>query len=64
MAVTIPPGGSWFDTIKRSFTDVPIGEDESISTDQFLEAADSLTTLFGKSSLNCSYMRTMSNRRL
>ncbi|KAG9879484.1 hypothetical protein KCU98_g4598, partial [Aureobasidium melanogenum] len=40
-----PPGGTFFDTVKRSFTDVPI-ENGKIATTQFLEAAESLTTLF------------------
>lgn len=41
-----PPGGTFFDTLKRSFTDVPV-ESGKIATSQFLEAAESLTTLFG-----------------
>ncbi|THW90292.1 putative glycolipid transfer protein HET-C2 [Aureobasidium pullulans] len=40
-----PPGGTFFDTLKRSFTDVPV-ESGKIATSQFLEAAESLTTLF------------------
>lgn len=43
----IPVDGTWFDTLNKSFADVPIGEDEGISTTEFLEAADSLVTLFG-----------------
>ncbi|KAF2154414.1 glycolipid transfer protein [Myriangium duriaei CBS 260.36] len=48
MAPTFPPGGTFFDTLKKSFTDVPIDESkgEAISTTPFLEAAESLTTLF------------------
>ena len=40
---------TFFDTIKKSFTDVPIdaSNDNAISTTEFLEAAESLTTLFG-----------------
>lgn len=47
-----PPGGTWFDTIKRSFADVPVdaANDNGISTTEFLEAAESLTTLFGMES--------------
>ncbi|KAK2741141.1 hypothetical protein FQN57_005743 [Myotisia sp. PD_48] len=47
--VVIPPGGTWFDTLKRSFDDVPIDDanDNLISTTEFLEAAEALTTLFG-----------------
>lgn len=41
-----PPGGTFFDTLKRSFTDVPV-ENGKIATTQFLEACESLTTLFG-----------------
>ncbi|KAH0343893.1 putative glycolipid transfer protein HET-C2, partial [Aureobasidium melanogenum] len=40
-----PPGGTFFDTLKRSFTDVPV-ENGKIATTQFLEACESLTTLF------------------
>ncbi|GIJ87984.1 hypothetical protein Asppvi_006900 [Aspergillus pseudoviridinutans] len=45
MAAAIPPGGTWFDTLKRSFADVPVNEN-GISTTEFLEAAESLVTLF------------------
>lgn len=43
-----PPGGTFLDTVKRSFTDVPMDKehDNAISTTEFLEAAESLTTLF------------------
>ncbi|KAF2849692.1 glycolipid transfer protein [Plenodomus tracheiphilus IPT5] len=43
-----PPGGTFFDTIKKSFEDVSIdaSKDNAISTTEFLEAAESLTTLF------------------
>jgi hypothetical protein len=42
-------GQTWFDTLKRSFDQVPIdaANDNAISTDEFLEAAEALTTLFG-----------------
>lgn len=48
---TYPAGGTWFDTLKRSFVDVPIdsSKDNAVSTTEFLEAAESLTTLFGTS---------------
>ena len=44
----IPLGQTWFDTINKSFADVPIDEanDNAISTAEFLEAAESLVTLF------------------
>ncbi|KAF7131474.1 hypothetical protein CNMCM5793_004699 [Aspergillus hiratsukae] len=45
MAAVIPADGTWFDTLKRSFADVPVN-DNAISTTEFLEAAESLVTLF------------------
>ena len=44
-----PPGGTWFDTLKKSFTDVTLDatNDNAIPTSDFLEAAESLTSLFG-----------------
>ncbi len=47
----IPPGGTWFDTLKKSFVDVHVdgAHDNAIPTTAFLDAADSLTTLFGTS---------------
>lgn len=46
----IPPGSTWFDTIKKSFADVPIdaANEDAISTAEFLEAAESLVSLFGE----------------
>jgi len=45
--IQIPPGGTWFDTQKRSFADVPIdANDQGIATSDFLEAAEATTTLF------------------
>jgi hypothetical protein len=48
-ANAFPPGGTFLDTLKKSFTDVPIikEKDNAIATTEFLEAAESLTTLFG-----------------
>lgn len=43
----IPADGTWFDTMAKSFADVPIGAEDGISTTEFLEAAESLVTLFG-----------------
>jgi len=39
---------TFFDTLKKSFTDVPVdaANDNAISTTEFLEAAESLVTLF------------------
>ena len=44
---SFPADGTWFDTIKRSFADVPIDAEDGISTTEFLEAAEALVTLFG-----------------
>lgn len=43
----IPADATWFDTINKSFADVPINAENGISTTEFLEAAESLVTLFG-----------------
>ena len=43
----IPPGKTWFDTHKKSFSDVTIGPDGGIDTESFLEASEATTTLFG-----------------
>jgi len=44
-----PAGGTWFDTLHKSFVDVRVeaSKDNAIPTSAFLEAAESLTTLFG-----------------
>lgn len=49
--VVIPPGGTYLDTFKKSFVDVPIDaeNDNAIDTASFLEAAEALTTMFGTS---------------
>jgi len=47
MAVSIPPGGTFFDTLKRSFIDVPVAGDDKISTNEFLEAVEGVLGLFG-----------------
>lgn len=41
---------TFFDTVKKSWEDVPVdaSKDNAISTTEFLEAAESLTTLFGR----------------
>jgi hypothetical protein len=51
MATSYPPGGTFFDTLRKNFTDVPVdeGKDNAIPTTEFLEAAESLVTLFGMS---------------
>ena len=64
MAAAYPPGGTFFDTIKKSFNQVPIdaSKGDAIATAPFLEASESLTTLFGMSNYpadlmpHCSYM--------
>jgi hypothetical protein len=47
---TYLPGKTFLDTLRRSFTDVPVNKDKdnAIATTEFLEAAESLTTLFGR----------------
>ena len=47
MAAAFPPGGTYFDG-RKSFADVNVdaSKDNAINTTQFLEAADSLTSLF------------------
>ncbi|KXJ89180.1 glycolipid transfer protein domain-containing protein [Microdochium bolleyi] len=47
-APTIPPGGTFLQTFKKSFVDVPIDadNDNAIDTSAFLDAAESLTTMF------------------
>lgn len=47
MAAQIPADKTWFSNLKRSFVDVPIGEDQGIDTSTFLEASEATTTLFG-----------------
>ena len=50
MAASIPPGGTLLDTFKKSFTDVPIDAEKNnaIHTTEFLDAAEALTTMFGR----------------
>ena len=47
--VPFPSGGTWFETLHKTFDDVPVQtqNDNAIPTSDFLEAAESLTTLFG-----------------
>ncbi|KAK9783728.1 putative Glycolipid transfer protein domain-containing protein [Seiridium cardinale] len=47
-APVFPPGGTILDTFKQSFTTVPVDseKDNAVATVQFLDAADSLTTIF------------------
>ena len=49
-SVPFPSGGTWFDTLHKTFDDVHVqaNNDNGIPTSEFLEAAESLTTLFGK----------------
>lgn len=48
-APVAPQGATLLSTFKRSFADVPIDaeNDNAISTTEFLEAAEALTTMFG-----------------
>ncbi len=45
---TFPAGGTWFDTLRKSFADIPVdaSNDHAIPTTEFLEAADGLALLF------------------
>jgi hypothetical protein len=49
MATAIPAGKTFIDTLNTSFVDVPVQKenDNAIPTKEFLEASESLTTLFG-----------------
>lgn len=55
-APAIPPGGTIVDTFKQSFINVPIDAERAnaVSTTEFLDAAESLTTMFGTYALNPS----------
>lgn len=48
--VPFPSGGTWFETLHKTFDDVSVqaNNDNAIPTSDFLEAAESLTTLFGE----------------
>lgn len=61
MSVVIPPGGTLLDTFRKSFVDVPVDADKNnaISTTEFLEAAESLTTMFG---MPCSCLGIVGER--
>lgn len=37
---------TFFDGLKRNYKDVPVDQDDKISTSEFLEASESLVTLF------------------
>lgn len=43
----VPAGKTWFETLKKSFVDVPVNGDQGIDTSTFLEASEATTTLFG-----------------
>lgn len=55
-APSFPPGGTFIDTLQKSFVDVPVNaaNDNAINTTAFLQAAESLTTLFGAQTHTCS----------
>lgn len=48
MAAETPVGVTFVDTLKKSFVDVPIDAEKKIDTDSFLEATESLVTIFGE----------------
>ncbi len=52
MSVVIPPGSTIVQTFRKSFTDVPVDEANggAVATTEFLEAAESLITIFGMTS--------------
>jgi hypothetical protein len=56
-----PPGGTFLDTLKRSFVDVPVDAQQNVSTSEFLEAAESLTTLFGMCLFPSNSCRELAN---
>jgi hypothetical protein len=43
---SIAPDKTWFDTLDKHFSDVPIAADQGIDTESFLAAAASTTSLF------------------
>ncbi|KND88463.1 Pleckstriny domain-containing family A member 8 [Tolypocladium ophioglossoides CBS 100239] len=47
-APQIPPGGTIVQTFRQSFVDVPVdaNKDNAVATTEFLDAAESLTTIF------------------
>lgn len=49
MSAVYPPGGTIVQSLKRTFNDVPVDEanGNAVSTVEFLEASESLTTIFG-----------------
>jgi len=63
--LTYPPGGTFFDTINKSFTDVTVqaDKDNAINTTEFLQAAESLTSLFGMDTVMklCQHSNTLAN---
>lgn len=48
-AVQIAPGGTFLDNMKKTFPQVPVdaANGNAISTEEFLDAAEALTTMFG-----------------
>ncbi|ETN43702.1 uncharacterized protein HMPREF1541_02861 [Cyphellophora europaea CBS 101466] len=46
MAAIIAPDKTWFGTLQKHFSDVPVDADQGIPTEDFLAAAASTTTLF------------------
>lgn len=61
-SVPFPSGGTWFDTLHKTFDDVHVqtDKDNGIPTGEFLEAAESLTTLFGELIILLSCSRSCS----
>lgn len=56
----VPPGGTWITGMKASFTDVPIDaeKDNAVGTTEFLDAAESLSTIFDAMSVAFSPVKS------
>jgi hypothetical protein len=60
-APVIPPGETIVQTFRQKFSDVPINAENAnaIATTEFLDAAESLTTIFGASPAFCTPPRCL-----
>lgn len=63
MSAVYPPGGTIVQSLKRTFADVPVDEanGNAVSTVEFLEASESLTTIFGTALSQSFAKRSMTN---
>lgn len=64
MSAVYPPGGTIVQSLKRTFADVPVDEanGNAVSTVEFLEASESLTTIFGTALSQSSAKKPTTNR--